>query len=132
MPRCAHLVQLFLDHAMDYVKMPAWLNLGTDSVVLPSILFHRSRQSWMTTVRAWLMCSEPVTCDGGDGMTSLAIGGELHSEELSLCIPPIVPGQPRWPWGCIRWPWAGEDFTVRDASHHHALRKSEHLAYPSA
>ena len=48
-----------------WVAMPAWSVPGSQRVLWPCIRCQRTSRSWMVTVRACPMCSEPVMFGGG-------------------------------------------------------------------
>ena len=48
-----------------WVAMPAWSSPGSHSVSNPLIRFQRTITSCRVRVKAWPMCSEPVTLGGG-------------------------------------------------------------------
>ena len=45
--------------------MPAWSRPGSQSASKPLMRFQRTITSWRVRVKAWPMCSEPVTLGGG-------------------------------------------------------------------
>ncbi len=59
-----------------WVAMPAWSRPGSQSASNPLMRFQRTITSCRVRVKAWPMCSEPVTLGGG---MTMANGGFRES-----------------------------------------------------
>ena len=87
--------------------MPAWSRPGSQSVSKPLMRFQRTITSCRVSVKAWPMCSEPVTLGGGITMANGGLPrGGIGAEEAAL-LPEAVPARldvlrARTPWGA--WP----------------------------